>query len=263
MPRLPAQVQALLDALSAGLPPALGRNLVGIYLYGSLTQRAFNPARSDIDLIVVSRRPLSAAQFRRTAELLERLGAKNSWGQKLQLTFLLRDSVLETGQSACSYQFGALKRTGTDGNPIIWLNVLKSGVVLYGQDPADFVPPISRARLNAALRLELEYLRDELSDRESEWAGKYFYRAYAVLTLCRILYSWHTGRVSSKPVAARWAMKQLPAQWHPLIEQALNGSAPESSRKLPAGKLAQLIEVVERQLAASVNAPSIPPAVLT
>jgi predicted nucleotidyltransferase len=49
--------------LASQLPRLLGANLVGIYLYGSLTQRAFDPKRSDIDMIVVTRRDLSRRQF--------------------------------------------------------------------------------------------------------------------------------------------------------------------------------------------------------
>ena len=70
--RVPAQVSALLDEVAERLPVILGRNLVGIYLYGSLTQRAFDPARSDVDLIVVTRRDLSDAQFRNAGAWLSR-----------------------------------------------------------------------------------------------------------------------------------------------------------------------------------------------
>lgn len=44
---IPQKVTDLLDAMITGLPVLLGGDLVGIYLYGSLTQSAFNPKRSD------------------------------------------------------------------------------------------------------------------------------------------------------------------------------------------------------------------------
>jgi hypothetical protein len=68
MAYIPTQVSALLQDLSAQLPVILGRNLVGIYLYGSLTQRAFNAKRSDVDCIVVTKRDLSDAQFRKVRD---------------------------------------------------------------------------------------------------------------------------------------------------------------------------------------------------
>lgn len=56
MAHIPAQVSALLQGLTAQLPVIIGKNLVGIYVYGSLTQQAFSPKRSDVDCIVVTKR---------------------------------------------------------------------------------------------------------------------------------------------------------------------------------------------------------------
>src|SRR6267142_1515295 len=89
MARTPAKLSALLEDLVARLPILLGRNLVGIYLYGSLTQSAFNPARSDVDCIVVTERALSNAQFRRLGEWLALNAKTNQWTARLQISFLL------------------------------------------------------------------------------------------------------------------------------------------------------------------------------
>ena len=40
----------------------LGDNIIGIYLFGSLSYDDFNPRRSDIDLSVVLRKPLLAEE---------------------------------------------------------------------------------------------------------------------------------------------------------------------------------------------------------
>jgi hypothetical protein len=46
------------------------------------------------------------------------------------------------------------------------------------------------------------------------------YQAYAILTMCRALYTLQYGIVVSKPVAARWAQEALGEQWAALIERA-------------------------------------------
>lgn len=56
MARVPHQVSALLDELAAQLPVLLGKNVIGVYVCGSLTQQAFDPRRSDVDCIAVLRR---------------------------------------------------------------------------------------------------------------------------------------------------------------------------------------------------------------
>src|SRR5215510_3698869 len=112
MTQIPAQVSALLQDLTARLPVILGRNLIGIYLYGSLTQRAFNPKRSDVDCIVVTQRDLTDVQFRELDAWLVKAAESNSWVARLQMLFLIKNEVLTMNSKACLYQFGILKRSG-------------------------------------------------------------------------------------------------------------------------------------------------------
>lgn len=241
MASIPSQISALLHDLAAQLPLILGSKLVGIYLYGSLTQRAFNPKRSDVDCIVVTQRNLSEAQFRRLDVWLARSAKANPWVARLQIQFLIKDEVLTMNSKACLYQFEKLKRTGSDGNPIIWINVLQSGVVLFGLPPESFVPAITREMLFQALERELGYLQEEISTKpESEWRDVPSYRAYAVLTVCRILYSFRKGPIVSKPRAARWAIKCLPAEWGKIIRQALEINDARDDGKPPAISLSSI-----------------------
>lgn len=234
---------------AARLPAILGRNLVGVYVYGSLTQGAFDPERSDVDCIAVTRRDLSEAQFRRLGGWLKRAAESNPWAARLQMVFLIRDEVLTMDSKSCHFQFGVLKRGGSDGNPIIWLNVLESGVVLYGPPPESFVPEITPEILFEALAREVGYLREEISLKpESEWRDVPSYRAYAVLTLCRILYSFDKGTIVSKPRAARWALEHLPEEWHGLIRRARARKHSEGSAEIPLARVEQFVAFAEARL---------------
>ena len=249
MAHIPAQVSALLEKVTSALASILGRNLVGIYLYGSLTQRAFNPERSDVDLIVVTERDLSDAQFRRLNAWLARAAESNMWVARLQMLFLIKREVLKMNSKACLYQFGRLRRSGSDGNPIIWMNVLRSGVALYGPSPELFVPQITFEILFQALEREVGYLREEISLKpQSEWRDVRSYRAYAVLTLCRILYSARHGRVVSKRVAAKWAIKNLPEQWGEIIIQAIKSDEGKQTTAIPLSRIKQFIAFADAQL---------------
>lgn len=253
MPRIPADVSNLLDQLATNLPTIIAANLVGIYLYGSLTQQAFNPRRSDIDCIAVVKRDLRDAQFKRLREWLAEASKSNPWVARLQMSVLIRDEILVKSSRYCLYQFGKLKRGRSDGNPIIWLNVLESGVTMFGPNPKSFVPQISGEIFFDALRREVGYIRQELIDKpDSEWRNVQFYRAYAVMTLCRILYSQANGTVVSKPLAVRWAMKNLEKKWHALIREAMESGGPDerptSRISLPA--LRQFVRFTEATLRA-------------
>ncbi len=153
--------------------------------------------------------------------------------------------------SACLYQFGILKRIRSDGNPIIWMDVRQSGRVLFGPRPESLVPEITPEMLFHALERELGYLREEISDKaESEWRNMPSYRAYAVLTVCRILYSLEKDDVVSKERAARWALRSLPEEWHPVIRQALRFDDTRRSPAIALHPIKQFIEFAGTQLSA-------------
>ena len=244
---LPRRIAGTLRTLVAGLDQILGANLTGIYLYGSLTQRAFRASASDIDLIVVVKRDLSAAQFDRLDAWLTDAARTDPWVPRLQMQILIGSRLLREDSRGALYQFRALKRSGSDGNPIIWLNVLASGLTLSGPRPQHILPPIRAAVVFAALVRELEYLRTEIMSRRSKWRDQRSYRAYAVLTLCRILYTHRFGKVASKPQAARWALGELPHGWHSLIRAAWPGSR-ATRRVLPLPRIARFIDYIRAQL---------------
>jgi aminoglycoside adenylyltransferase-like protein len=251
--RIPADVSNLLDQLSTSLPLVVGGNLVGIYLYGSLTQQAFNRRRSDIDCIAVVKHDLSDAQFRRLRKWLAEASKSNPWVMRLQMSVLIRDEILVKNSRYCLYQFGKLKRGRSDGNPIIWINVLESGVTLHGPNPTAFVPPIAREIFFDALMREAGYIREELIEKpNSKWRDVQFYRAYAAMTLCRILYSQANGTVVSKPLAVRWAMKNLETKWHALIRQAMKSGGPDErpSSLISLRELRQFVRFTEATLRA-------------
>ena len=259
MAYIPDQVSALLHDLTTHLPVILGKNLIGIYLYGSLTQRAFNPKRSDVDCIVVTRRDLSDSQFKKLNAWLARAAESNAWTTRLQMQILIKDEVLTMNSRACLYQFGLLKRSGSDGNPIIWMNVLKSGVVLFGPRPESFVPAITPEILFQALEREVGYLREEIIEKpESEWRDRLSYRAYAVLTLCRILYSFNRGTIVSKQRAARWAIKYLPEEWNEIILQALDYNNSKRSTDILLSRIKQFIAFADAQLHSVTAEPRVP-----
>jgi Domain of unknown function (DUF4111) len=247
MARLPVQVSKLLESISTNFPGLLGGDLVGIYIYGSLTQRAFDAKRSDIDLVVATRRDLTERQFARMAEWLKKSEPENNWTARLQMMIIAKDDIFKMNARACHYQFGKFRRDGSDGNPIPWINILESGITLYGPPPETWVPEITSEMFFETLVREALYLRDELAKKESEWRDVPKYSAYAVLTVCRILYSLKKGKIVSKPRAAKWALVDLPVEWHSLINSAIGHDAGRPA-KLPLREVKKFVQFALNQL---------------
>ncbi len=248
MKQAPPEVHTLLKNITVSLQNILGANLTGIYLYGSLTQDAFDPERSDIDCLVVTQGELSNEEFTGIENSLARLSASNPWTKQLQMQFLLRDEVLVMNSKSCLYQFGKFDRGSSDGNPIFWMNILKSGIVLFGQPPSEFVPEITPGILHEALVRETGYLREEIENPASEWRDVPKYRVYAVLTLCRILYSHATGEIASKPEAAAFVINELPADLRELVSKALSPDG-EDRAGIPLDGIERFAGFTERKIA--------------
>src|SRR5258707_13510218 len=80
-----------------------------------------------------------------------------------------------------------------------------------GKDAKLIAPHVSDECLNDALRLELNYLKDDLTSNAADRSDKAFiHNAYAALTACRILYSAYYRRLAYKHQAYRCPMETVP-----------------------------------------------------
>jgi hypothetical protein len=247
--RSPEELALLLADMPGAMSRILGANLVGLYLYGSVCDETFDVARSDVDCIAVTGRALTEVELDRLGDWFAEVGTADPWVERLQMSFLIRRTILEEDSGACLFQFGVLSRSGSDGNPLIWLDYLQRGAILSGAAPESFLPDITREMLREALVREIGYLRQEMCvDPEGEWRDKLSYRVYAVLTLCRILYSARTGRVATKARAGAWALEHVSSEWHELIHRALGDASSDGLTGLVARRICAFIEYAQAEV---------------
>jgi hypothetical protein len=91
------------------------------------------------------------------------------------------------------------------------------GITLAGPAPQTFIDPVSRRDLREAMGAILNGWAAQIL-RDPVRIGRRGGQTYAVLSICRILYTLQHGNVVSKRVAARWAQGALIDRWTPLIE---------------------------------------------
>jgi hypothetical protein len=104
---------------------------------------------------------------------------------------------------------------------VIQSHVLREqGIAVAGPAPQTLIDPVQPDDLRrAALGILQEWWLPQLDDPSRLQSSEY--QAYAILTMCRVLYTLLHGRVVPKPVAARWAQGELGQRWAALIERAL------------------------------------------
>ena len=220
---IPKDLSALLEAIATDFPGILRENLVGIYLWGSLTYDAFDLACSDVDCVVVTRRDIDDREFSELDEWFRNEKANNRWIERIDMRFVIDHEFLDKASRCCGFYHYTRKlvRHASDGNPFIWMNVAQSGITLWGKDAKLIAPRVSDQCLNDALRLELAYLKQDLSSNAGDRSDKTFiHNAYAVLTACRILYSAHCRTLTSKSAAYDWAIEKVPAMWREVLHVA-------------------------------------------
>lgn len=92
----------------------------------------------------------------------------------------------------------------------------ESGITLAGPTPNSLIDPISLEDRQSAVRDFLhEWWQPMLTDSTRLEDGEY--RVYTVQTMARALCTLETGELLSKPSAIRWALEQLPGEWHETV----------------------------------------------
>jgi hypothetical protein len=220
-------INALVQLLLTDVQAALGDHFVGMYLHGSLASGDFDPQRSDIDFVVVTAGalPMPSALIPALATLHARLIDSGLNGAtKLEGTYFPQPALRRYTPSDALYPSVNEARFYLGGHGSDWViqsHILREqGIVLVGPAPRGWIDPVAPDDLRRAMRALLRewwapMLHDTARLRSNE------YQAYAILTMCRALYTLETGAVVSKPVAAGWAQAALDARRATVIERAL------------------------------------------
>lgn len=219
------EANAAVEALLLGAQAALGEQMVGLYLYGSLASGDFDPQTSDIDFLIVTRKALSEVQVAALEAMHARLwDAGPKMAAKLEGKYLpLADLPRFEAQAGPfpTVNEGEFFLAKQESDWIIQRWVLREqGVAVIGPPLEPMIEPVSPEMLRGAV---LGYLREwwrPMLARPTRLESSE-YQAYAILSMCRALYTLRFGQIASKPVSARWAQAEF-GGWAGLIESALS-----------------------------------------
>jgi len=222
----PQEVTGMLDAVQSEIRDALRDNLVGMYLRGSLALGDFIPDTSDIDILVVTERPISDAEFATLAALHAHIAAlPHPYANRLEMAYIDR-------AAARGFESGLRHPTLGQGETLVWSEhrdnwilerwtVRECGLTLLGPDPRTLIDPISSDNLRAAVRTRLRDWADWADQPDDpDWLLPRNHKAYVVETMCRALATLASGELWSKPRAVTWAMETLPEPWCSTVEQS-------------------------------------------
>ena len=227
--KAPQNVKNVLNELVQELRNILGDNLVGIYLHGSLAMGGFNPASSDIDIIVVAKDKLISqvkVDLRAKLQLLSKRLLSKGFDMSV-----VKLNVLKQFEHPTPYEFyfhysniAANKQIEDDGaydsNLTIHFAITKErGICLYGKPIAAIFPDVPKLYYLQSIAHDAEWSLNNI--QKGPDTGKCLVPVYAVLNFCRALAFIKEELIASKIEGAEWGLEHLPEEYKPLIQEAL------------------------------------------
>lgn len=204
----------------------LGKKLLGFYLYGSLVWGDFDYEISDIDLLAVLSSDVDETEFMKLEKMHKHFVKEfPEWDDRIEVQYFSKEGlknfrvkpssmvVISPGDPLHKVQ------AGVDWL-LNWYFVQDYGIAILGPSPSTFIDPISNEEFISAVKEQAlewkEYVKRTISSRP--------YQSYAILTMCRTLYTLKNKEQVSKKKAAAWAKEQIQSYaW--LIEEALKWRA--------------------------------------
>jgi len=225
----------------------LGDNLVGIYLHGSAAMGCFNPAKSDLDLLLVVKEeipdPVKMKFMDQVVIFHEKGPAK---GMELSIVrrevckpfvyptpFELHFSQMHLPWFRKDPKDYIEKMKGTDPDLAAHVMILNHwGKVLFGEEIRDVFGPVSRQDYVDSIWQDVRNARGEIEKDPM----------YLSLNLCRVLAYLQEDLVLSKQAGGEWALHTLPQRFHPLIQSALQSYETEETMAEDLGTLQEFAD---------------------
>ena len=220
------QTDKLIHAFTKRSKEILGENLTGIYLHGSAVMGCFNPQKSDIDLILVVRRPMTDAVKRAFMDMVVEYNALGP-AKGIEMSVVLREvcsPFVYPTPYELHFSAGHLQRyredpdtyirtmNGTDKDLAAHFTILnKRGRCLYGAPIGEVFGEVPREAYRDSIWFDVEGAAEEITE----------YPMYLTLNLARVLAFCEEGLVLSKKEGGEWALSHLPEEYRPLLRDAL------------------------------------------
>lgn len=228
--------------VAAALEQALGDDLVAVYLHGSAVLGDFIWARSDLDILALSRGALSDAEFDAIVRGLSRLAYP---ADGLEFTLMTAVEAAQPDLPAPRFQLhqttdgrdqNAKVVDGRDraGDPDLVLHMAvcrDHGQPIFGPPPRSLLATMPDEAIEAAVR-------DEIG-----WARHHASTEYLVLTAARVWLFTETHRIASKIEAGEWAAARYD---EPRVIQSAIARQRGSTTSISITEAQRFVEHVER-----------------
>lgn len=198
--------------------------LVGVYLYGSAVMEGLR-INSDVDILVVTNHSLSERTRRELTDRLMlisgKIGNTNAM-RPLEVTVINQKDVFPWNfPPKYEFMYGEWLREqfekgeipGPTCDPdlaILLAQARKNSIPIFGSKATEVLAPVPMIDIRRAMKESLPGLIMDIEGDERN----------VILTLSRMWFTASTGEISSKDLAAEWAIPQLSNEYATLLDIA-------------------------------------------
>jgi predicted nucleotidyltransferase len=225
-------------------------NIIGIYLFGSLTYGGFNEKSSDIDLLVITKTLLHKTELENVKNIHKKLDEmKMKWAKRFEVSYTPVNMFSKKTVPVVPrpYYNEIFYDEATYGNEWLINNYLliNYGKTIYGPDFKTLIKykitidDIKRACIDDFYKEWVPKINDD------EWLSNSHNQSYIVLNICRIMYTIFNSGTENKQKSANWAKEQY-REWKNMIEEAVEWDYTKTMNKQD--EIKELIRYMERIL---------------
>lgn len=201
----------------------LDKNLIGIYLHGSLAMGCYTD-ESDIDLLVVVRESMDVATMKAIIKSIIHLDNLPKKGIEMSIVLekytkefiyptpfelhysdIHRDRYLSDNNYLC----GGFSDKDLAAHFTI---IIHRGICLYGKKIEEVFCDVPRKYYIDSIANDIENAEEDIIENT----------VYITLNLCRVLYYIKENMICSKLEAGNWAKEKVPKQYRKIVEDAIN-----------------------------------------
>lgn len=251
IPQQVKQVVSIAETLLQG-------QILGMYLYGSATMNKLRPD-SDIDILIITRQELNLSTKKElTKQLLEISGFVGCAEKRpLEITVIHQKDIIPWQfPPKCEYMYGEWLRKEMEAGMIpqacfdpdiailLW-QARKSSMTLKGADCKQLILPIPFREIQKAIQFSLPGLISNVKGDERN----------VLLTLSRMWFTLETEDVTTKDVAAEWAIPKLAKEHATLLEKAKKAYLGDYDDKWEGmeTEIIELVNYLKRSIESSLN----------
>lgn len=224
------RARALLQRVCDACRSILAEKLTGVYVHGSIAFGCFTWDTGDIDFLVVAEAPLTRQEKEALIRVLLDL-SREAPPKGFEMSVMLRSACAAFQHPApfeLHFSNAHIDRArtdlsgycrdmhGTDPDLAAHITVLRhGGERLCGPEIQDVFAAVPCVAYADSIIADIAGAVEDIGDNP----------VYVTLNLCRVLAYLQEGAVLSKRQGGEWGLRHLPAEYHPLLQAALDAYA--------------------------------------